>query len=73
MTRDEALQAMIDGYLVTHRLFSADEYIYMIAQDIYMEDDVNVGTVNDDFWMNRGGKLGGEMWLDDWEVLNKSK
>jgi len=72
MTRDEALQAMIDGEKVTHRFFTSDEYIYMIAQDIYMEDDVCVGTTTQHFWVERGGRLGGEAWETDWSIYEEN-
>jgi len=69
MTRDEALQVMIDGEKVTHRFFSSDEYIYMVAQNIFTEDGVDCGTPYQDFWVERGGRLGGEAWLTDWEIF----
>ena len=69
MTREEALQAMIDGEKVTHRFFTSDEYIYMKAQDIFTEEGYNMGTVHDEFWWIRGDRPGSEMWLDDWEIF----
>lgn len=53
MTRDEALQAMINGHKVTHIYFTDDEYIYMVAQNIYSEEGYDFGTVNDEFWRNK--------------------
>lgn len=68
MTRDEALQAMIDGEKVTHRFFSSDEYIYMKAQNIFTEDGYDCGTVNQSFWISRGSRSGDDMWLEDWSI-----
>lgn len=64
MTREDALQAMIDGKYVAHRNFSSDEYIYMIAQNIFSEDGYNMKTVHDEFWRSRSGGY----WEDGWEI-----
>lgn len=53
MTRDEALQAMIDGEKVTHLYFTDEEFIYMKGQDIWSEDGYNFGTVHDEFWWGK--------------------
>lgn len=69
MTKEEALQAMIDGEKVSHRYFSSDEYIYMIAQDIWTEDGYNCGTVNGVFWQERDG----ENWENGWSIYKEKK
>jgi len=69
MTRDEALQAMIDGEKVTHRFFSDDEFIFMKGQNIFTEDGVNCGASYQEFWVDKGGRLGTEAWLSDWEIF----
>ena len=71
MTREEALQCMIDGHKVTHRFFTSDEYIYMIAQNIYTEDGYDVGTVNQAFWISRGGRPGDTDWQTGWSIYKK--
>ena len=71
MTREEALQAMIDGHKVTHRFFTSDEFIYMKAQDIYTEEGYNMGTVNSEFWRMRGDEPGGELWHDGWSLYKE--
>jgi len=53
MTREDAVQEMIDGKKVTHVYFTDDEYIYMKGQDIWSEDGYNFGTVNDEFWRTK--------------------
>ena len=69
MTKEEALQAMIDGHKVTHKYFTSDEYIYMIAQNIWTEDGFNCGTVNEAFWQQRDG----ENWETGWSLYEKNK
>jgi hypothetical protein len=64
MTKEQALQAMIDGEKVTHRYFSSDEYIYMVAQNIFTEDGFDCGTVNQAFWRQRDG----ENWETGWSL-----
>jgi len=71
MTREQALQAMIDGEKVTHRFFTSDEYIYMKAQNIFTEEGYDCGTTTQDFWVERGSRLGGEMWLTDWSIYEE--
>jgi len=68
MTRDEALQAMIDGEKVTHRFFSSDEYIYMVAQNIFTEEGYDCGTTTQAFWHSRGGRAGDTAWLKGWSI-----
>lgn len=46
MTREEALQAMINGEKVTHRYFTSDEYIYMKGGNIFSEEGYNFGLGN---------------------------
>jgi len=72
MTRDEALQAMIDGEKVTHRFFVDDEYIYMVAQNIFTEEGYNCGTTYQEFWVERGGRLGSEAWHKDWSIYEEN-
>jgi hypothetical protein len=72
MTREEALQAMIDGEKVTHRFFASNEYIYMKAQNIFTEEGYDMGTVHDEFWWRRGDNRDGyrHMWHEDWSIYN---
>jgi hypothetical protein len=67
MTREEALQAMIGGEKVTHQYFSDDEFIYMKGNNIYDENDFNMKTVNDEFWIIRKT----EMFDDGWSIYKK--
>ena len=69
MTRDEAYFEMCRGNKVRHRFFTSDEYIYMDNDHIFTEDGYDVGTIEDEFWQDRGSKLGDELWLEDWEVV----
>ena len=75
MTREEALQAMIDGEKVTHRFFSDNEYIYMKAQNIFTEEGYDMGTVHDEFWRMRGDNLDGyrQNWLEGWSIYEENK
>lgn len=68
LSREEALQLMIDGVKVTHRYFTREEYIYMKGQNIFGEDGCNFGTVNDEFWM--GKRVLG--FMDGWKTYKKS-
>jgi len=40
MTKEEAFTAMKAGKKVTHNYFHPDEYIYMIGNNMYDEDDI---------------------------------
>lgn len=64
MTKEQAFQAMIDGEKITHKYFMSNEYLYMIAQNIYTEDDYNTGTVNCHFWKSKSGGV----WENDWSI-----
>lgn len=67
MTRAEAYQAMIDGEKVTHKYFGDNEYVFMIAQCIYTEDNCGMGTIHDDFWRLRQA----ESFNDGWEIYKQ--
>jgi len=67
MTRAEAYQAMIDGEKVTHKYFGDNEYLYMIAQNIYTEDGFDMGTIHDEFWRWRNTKP----FDDGWEIYKQ--
>ena len=70
MTRDQAIKFMKENpeAKVTHRLFSLDEYLYMIDGICYDEmgyifDD---GTIHHDgLQMRKGGA-----WETDWDIYN---
>lgn len=70
MTRDQAIKFMMENpeAKVTHRLFSSDEYLYMIGGICYDEmgyifDD---GTIHHDgLQMRKGGA-----WETDWDIYN---
>lgn len=64
MTREDALQAMIDGNIIRHRYFGDDEYIYMKGQFIFTEEGYNMWSVHDEFWQSRKGGA----WEDGWEI-----
>lgn len=68
MTKELALQAMIDGEKVTHRYFTSDEYIYMVAQNIFTEEGYDCGTVNSAFWRERNG----ENWENSWYIYKEN-
>lgn len=38
MNREEALKAMMTGHKVTHKYFTPDEYLHMVAGIIMSED-----------------------------------
>ena len=65
MTREHALQAMIDGEKVTNPYFTDDEYIYMMNNHIWSEDGYNFGTVNDEFWQ---AKVNNQSFDDNWWI-----
>ena len=64
MTKEEALQAMMDGEKITHRFFEIHEYLYMKGQDIFTEEGYNMGNVWDEFWTMRNEKY----WKTGWEI-----
>jgi hypothetical protein len=67
MTRAEAYRAMIDGKKVTHKYFDDNQYIFMIGQNIYTEDNCSMGTIHDDFWRMRKT----ESFNDGWEIYKQ--
>ena len=67
-TMEEILQLMIDGYRVTHRYFTDNEYIYMEAQNIFDESGYDFGTVNEEFWIH---KLNNEKFQNGWLIYSE--
>jgi hypothetical protein len=62
MNKKEAIEAMKVGKKVTHEYFNSDEYIYMIGESLYDEDDLNLDR--NDFWSDRLT----ENWSNGWSV-----
>ncbi len=62
MTKEEAKKELENGAKITHRLFSASEYVYIENGRIIDED----GYVMHDFWKYREGKS----FDDGWEVIS---
>lgn len=65
MTKQEAIQEMKNGKKVTHRYFSADEFMVMTKEGDYKFED---GVVCDPsmFWFDRNTSD----WQEDWEIVN---
>jgi len=51
MNKDEAIQAMKEGKIVTHRLFSDNESMTINNGNILLEDGVECDF--DEFWLGR--------------------
>lgn len=64
-SKEDALQLMISGHKVSHRFFTSDEYIHMVAQNIFTEDGYDCGTVSEDFWKRKDS----DSWEKDWSVF----
>ncbi len=64
MTRQEAIQAMIDGKRVTHRHFTSDEWITINKQGKFQFED-GVECSASEFWSHRTS----EDWNTDWEIF----
>lgn len=61
MTKFEAIRAMQQGKLVTHKYFSPEEYITM--QDGMIVTEEGYKCEPDEFWKWRTDSV----WLDDWD------
>lgn len=59
MTKEQAIEAMVNGYRVTHNYFLDEEYIFMKDGEIYSEDGVCHGG---QFWDLKSG----EEWSNGW-------
>ena len=70
MTRDQAIKLMMENpeAKVTHRLFSSDEYLYMIDGICYDE----MGYIFDDGTIHHDGlqMRKGDAWETDWDIYN---
>jgi len=64
-SKEDALQHMINGHKVSHRFFTNDEYIHMIAQNIFTEDGCDCGTVSEFFWTSKHT----EEWQKNWRIF----
>lgn len=62
MTKQEAIAAMKEGYKVTHRYFSDDEWVTMEGSKFLFEDGCKVPY--DLFWQDRISPA----WDIDWEI-----
>lgn len=61
MTKDEAIQAMEQGHKVTHRYFSADEWMRLAGRLYEFEDGCLCDP--DEFWPDRE-----EGFDDGWSI-----
>lgn len=62
MSREEAFEALYNGYKITHSYFSEGEYYKLINDKIIAEDGVNHTAV---FW-----SLEGNNWrANGWEIF----
>jgi hypothetical protein len=64
-SKEDALQLMISGHKVTHRFFTDNEYIHMVAQNIFTDDGCDCGTVSEFFWTSKHT----EEWQKNWRVF----
>ncbi len=62
MNREDAIKAMKQGKKVTHRFMSWNEYIYMIGDVLYDEEDCILNF--EEFWKHRNV----ENWNKDWSI-----
>ena len=67
MTKAQAIQALKEGKKLTHRYFSATEFVFQPdpEKNIYQfEDGVQLSSTM--FWLDRAI----EQWDTDWEIIN---
>ena len=72
MTKEEAIQAMLDGKKVTHRFFMDDEYMFLCDKinNVYQfEDGVEIDAQK--FWGMKMENI--EDWEEDWEIFEEKK
>ena len=62
MTKDEAIKAISDGEIVTHRFFSPEEWMRKHAIGYEFEDGCLCSEL--EFWSFRDDKS----WLDGWSI-----
>jgi len=63
MTKQEAYQAMLNGYKVRNEYYSPEEFAFINKDGlIELEDGVVAGTQHDEFWAIN------QAWNDGWEV-----
>lgn len=66
MTKREAELALQQGHRVTNTLFSLfndNEHIYMEDNILYTEENLAIGTIDDDIWKNLlSFEEGWEIW-----------
>ena len=68
MTKEEAYQAMLDGYKVRHKYYSDDEYVLLNKDaNLQSEDGYEHGSEHDEFWALI------QHWEDGWTVLPVQK
>lgn len=66
MTKDEALEKMKQGFKVSNRYFTSDEFLYMKENGVIMSEDGY--NFNDWFFNIRKGE---EWKLDGWSVYRE--
>lgn len=64
LTKGQALKALKEGYKVTHRYFTPEEYIYMKDGDIFTEEGYNAGDEYCEFWTSKNTVE----WQTGWEI-----
>jgi hypothetical protein len=66
LTKKTAIQLLWSGEIISHRLFSNDEYIYIKNNSLF--DEKNLELNYNEFWNYRK-----DTWFDDdWFVIDKS-
>jgi len=63
MTKKEAIIAMKEGKLLTHKYFSKEEWVTIIDGQIHFEDGVSCSE--EEFWKYRTDWW----WNDDWKLF----
>ena len=65
ITKEEAYKLMEQGYKISQRYYSDDEFLVMKNGIIYDEKGYRMGTKNDEFWL----KI--QEWETGWKTFNE--
>ncbi len=72
MTKEDAIQAMLDGKKATHKNFYRDEHteIHSSGEYLFVFNDGIVFSCNEyEFWKHRTS----ESWEEDWEIFEEKQ
>lgn len=64
MDKESAINAMNGGYKVSHNLFSDNEYIWMVEEEFFINENGD-WIIKDEFWENRQG----DEWETGWKII----